>query len=68
VTSDAAIPNGWSLQDRRCGPPEVGLGLVASVMYGMFRALAGASALYYRFLETASTLLRRSNISGRSYC
>jgi hypothetical protein len=30
-------------------------------------AMVGAPALYYRSLETASTLLRRDNISGRSY-
>jgi hypothetical protein len=29
--------------------------------------MAGALALYYRSLRTASTLLRRSNISGRPY-
>ena len=30
-----------------------------------FRAMARALALYYRSLETASTLLRRGKISGR---
>ena len=49
-------------------PPGVELGGVASVTYGMFRAIARALALYYRSLETASTLLRRGNISGRPYC
>ena len=32
-----------------------------------FRAIAGALALYYRSLETASTLLRRGKILGRPY-
>jgi hypothetical protein len=30
--------------------------------------MAGASALYYRSVGTASTLLKRDNISGRLYC
>jgi hypothetical protein len=30
--------------------------------------MTGAPALYYRFLGTASILLRRDNISGRLYC
>jgi hypothetical protein len=29
--------------------------------------MAGALALYYRSLRTATTLLRRDNISGRPY-
>ena len=32
-----------------------------------FHAMAGVLALYYRFLGTASTLLRMGKISGRSY-
>jgi hypothetical protein len=31
-------------------------------------AMAGALALYYKSLGISSTLLRRGNISGRSYC
>jgi hypothetical protein len=31
-------------------------------------AMTGALTLYYRSLRTTSTLLRRSNISGRPYC
>jgi hypothetical protein len=31
-------------------------------------AVTGAPALYYRSLETTSTLLRMSNISDRPYC
>jgi hypothetical protein len=31
-------------------------------------AMAGALALYYRTLGTASTLLKRGNISSRPYC
>ena len=31
----------------------------------MFRALAGALALYYKSLGTTPTLLRKGNISGR---
>jgi hypothetical protein len=30
--------------------------------------MAGALALYYRFLGTSSTLLRRGNIAARPYC
>ena len=33
-----------------------------------FRAMAGALALYYRSLGTASTLLRKGKILGRPYC
>jgi hypothetical protein len=46
----------------------VGLDRVASVTYGMFCAIAGALALYYRSLGTASTQLRKGNISSRPYC
>jgi hypothetical protein len=52
----------------QCRPPEVELGRVVSVTYGMFRAIAGALALYYRSFGTASILLRMCNISGRPYC
>jgi hypothetical protein len=31
-------------------------------------AMVEALVLYYRSLETTSTLLRRGNISGRPYC
>jgi hypothetical protein len=31
-------------------------------------AMTGALALYYRSFGTASTLLRRDNISSRPYC
>jgi hypothetical protein len=43
----------------------VELDRAASVTYGMFRAIAGVLALYYRSLGTTSTLLRMGNISGR---
>ena len=51
----------------RCGPLEVGPDHAANVTYGMIRVMAGALALYYRSLGTASTLLRMGNISGRPY-
>jgi hypothetical protein len=38
--------------------------MLCTVCYAMAEALA----LYYRSLRTASTLLRRGNISGRPYC
>jgi hypothetical protein len=41
---------------------------LASVTYGMFRAITGALALYYRSLGTASILLIMGNILGRPYC
>jgi hypothetical protein len=44
------------------------IGPAASVMCGMFCAVAGAPALYYRSLGTMSTLLRIGNISGKLYC
>jgi hypothetical protein len=50
------------------GHPRLNSSRVASVTYDMFRAIAGALALYYRSLGTASTLLRRGNISGGPYC
>jgi hypothetical protein len=50
------------------GNSGIELGRVASVTYGMFRAIAGALPLYYRSLGIVSTLLRRGNISGRPYC
>jgi hypothetical protein len=50
------------------GSPEVELGRVASVMYGMFRAMVGAPTLYYRSLGTVSILLKMDNILGRPYC
>ena len=42
--------------------------VVLLVLHTVCCALAGALALYYRSLGTASTLLRRGNISSRSYC
>ena len=40
---------------------------VLLVLLTVCYAMAGALALYYRFLRTASTLLRMCNISGRPY-
>jgi hypothetical protein len=39
--------------------------IVPLVLRTVCCAMAGALALYYRFIGTASTLLRRGNISGR---
>jgi hypothetical protein len=50
------------------GHSGVELDRAASVTYGMFRVIAGALALYYRSLGTASTLLKKGNISDRPYC
>ena len=41
--------------------------VVPLVLHMVCCAMAGAPALYSRYLETASTLLRRDNISGRPY-
>ena len=49
-----------------CKLKRVLLGHAASVMNGS-RAMAGASALYYKSLVTASTLLKKGNISGKLY-
>jgi hypothetical protein len=38
------------------------------VLHTVCCAMAKAPALYYKSLEIASTLLRRDNILGRSYC
>ena len=51
----------------QCGPLGIGPDRAANVTYGMFCAVAGALALYYRSLGTTSTLLRRDKISGRPY-
>jgi hypothetical protein len=42
--------------------------VVLLVLRAVQCAMAGAPALYYKFVETASTLLKRGNISGRPYC
>jgi hypothetical protein len=42
--------------------------IVLLVLHTIYYTMAGALALYYRFLGIASTLLRRGNISGRPYC
>jgi hypothetical protein len=42
--------------------------VVLLVLYTICCAMAGALALYYRSLETVSTLMRIDNISGRSFC
>jgi hypothetical protein len=41
--------------------------IVPLMLYMVCYAMAGALALYYRFLGIASTLLKRGNISGRPY-
>ena len=68
---DATIPNGtvtigWtSLVGVGHSGPDPIVSLVLRTV--CFRAMAGALALYYRSLGTASTLLRRGKISGRPY-
>jgi hypothetical protein len=42
--------------------------VVSLVLYMVCCAMVGAPALYYRFLEIVSTLLRKGNISSRPYC
>jgi hypothetical protein len=42
--------------------------VVSLVLRTVYCAMAGAPVLYYRSLETASTLLRMGNISGKPYC
>ena len=68
---DATIPNGTVTIGRTS---LVGVGhsgsdpivlLMLRTVY--FCAMAGALALYYKFLRTASTLLRMGKISGRPY-
>jgi hypothetical protein len=65
---DATIPNGsvtigWTSL--------VGIGhsrsdsIMPLMLHTVCYKMAGALALYYRSLKTASTLLRRCNISGR---
>jgi hypothetical protein len=65
---DATIPNGSVTTGRTSivGVGHSGLDpIVPLVLRTVCYAMAGALALYYRSLETASTLLRRGNISGR---
>jgi hypothetical protein len=68
---DATIPNGSVTTGRTS---LVGVGhsgsdpIVPLVLRTVCCAMAGALALYYRSLGTASTLLRMGNISGRPYC
>ena len=66
---DATILNGMVTIGRTSlvGVGHSGLDSIVPLMLRMvcFRAMAGALALYYRSLGTASTLLRRGKISGR---
>jgi hypothetical protein len=68
---DATIPNGSVTIGRTS---LVGVGhsgsdpIMPLVLRTVCYAMAGALTLYYRSLGTASTLLRRGNISGRPYC
>jgi hypothetical protein len=54
--------------------PLVGVGhsrldsIVPLMLHMVCCVMVRALALYYRFLGTAPTLLRRGNISGRPYC
>ena len=52
----------------RCGPLGVGPDCAPMLRTVCFHAMAGALALYYRSLGTASTLLRMGKISRRPYC
>jgi hypothetical protein len=65
---NATIPNG-SVTTGRTSLVGVGHSRSDSIVPLMLRtvcyAIGGASALYYRSLKTASTLLRMGNISGR---
>jgi hypothetical protein len=67
---DATVPNdtvttGWT---SLVGVGHLRLDSIVSLMLRtVCYAMVGALALYYRSIETASTLLRRGNISGRSY-
>jgi hypothetical protein len=68
---NATIPNGSVTTGRTSlvvvsdsGLDPIVLLMLCAVCY----AMAGALALYYRSFMTASTLLRRGNISGRPYC
>jgi hypothetical protein len=42
--------------------------IVPLILRKVYCVMVGALALYYRSLETTSTLLRMGNISGRPYC
>jgi hypothetical protein len=42
--------------------------IVPLMLCTVYCAMVGALTLYYRSLRTRSALLRRVNISGRSYC
>jgi hypothetical protein len=68
---DATIPNG-SVTIGRTSLVGVGHSRLDSIVPLMLRtvsyAMVGALALYYRSLETASTLLRMGNILGRPHC
>jgi hypothetical protein len=68
---DATIPNGSVTTGRMSlvGMSHLGLDSIVSLMLRtVCYVMAGALILYYRFLGTASTLLRRGNISDRPYC
>jgi hypothetical protein len=63
---NGSITTGWtslvSVGHSRSDP------IVPLMLCTVCHAMAGVLALYYRSLGTASTLLRRGNISGRPYC
>jgi hypothetical protein len=67
---DATIPKGSVTRQTSL----VGVGhsrsdlIVPLMLRTVYYAMARTLTLYYRFLRTASTLLRRGNISGRPYC
>jgi hypothetical protein len=68
---NVTIPNGSVTIGRTS---LVGLGhsrsdsIVLLILRTVCYAMVGVLALYYRFLETASTLLRMGNISDKPYC
>jgi hypothetical protein len=65
------IPNG-SVIIRRMSLVDVGHSrsdsIVPLMLHMVCCAIAGPLAIYYRSLGTASTLLRKGNISGKLYC
>jgi hypothetical protein len=65
---DATIPNGSITTGRTSlvGMGHSRLNLIVPLMLRtIYYAMTGALTLYYRFLGTASTLLRMGNISGK---
>jgi hypothetical protein len=61
--------DGYYRTDVISGMGHLRLDLVVPLVLRMVQCvMAGALTLYYRFLGTASILLKRGNISGKPYC